>query len=646
MSPMVSDPSRELSDDDPSSEVPSIPPGLPADARYVRRTDTWQVGPVDDEGRAHGRHTVFRSDGSLASKLTYEHGELDGDFQRFHPNGEVAKAGRFTRGQLEGEVVAFASTDRRHEQLRSCCVPSGATTMVARYEHGRCLSEVFYDAQSRRLLEDGSLHPDWPDSVPADATFIRRTQRWELGRGDQAGRQGLWRWWWKDGTLAEIATFEDGRLHGTRERYDPQGALVTRLKFRHGVRHGDSYERVAAGTYVDTTIVARQGEFEEGLASGRWSFQDSAGQEITSVNWGHPQQAIAPETADTEDLRVPSTSVRLSERETERMLREVRQEKLEMPRLLARICNLVNWGVAPARVARELAGLLLVRPRVGLEFARHAVALAPDDSDALGTFALLCIEVGQVDEARRAVARLTEHSHASSDYLCQALRVTYPSFSFVPRVVSLDERAVVELPQTVAQDLGALRRAISKSAQRVDIIRQALLGSGLHAELLPPDTGALCTSQPERLECYEFVVEFADGSDTIVVKEDLEVEALSTADLMRLARAEWQMLCWLCFCAGLDEIAMPERLSPQPRFAQALATAFRRHYRAADQCQTSGLRSRVQKLASFQWEGMDVGALPATFARMALREHIEMRAALFFAGDPECRSPWQDDLRG
>jgi hypothetical protein len=308
--------------------------------------------------------------------------------------------------------------------------------------------------------------------------------------------------------------------------------------------------------------------------------------------------------------------------------------------------NLVSWGVAPARVARELAGLLLIQPTVGLELARHAVALAPDDWDALGTLALLCIEGGQVDEAQRAVARLTEHTYGSADYLTQALRVTYPSFLFVPARVSLDERAVPELPQTVAQDLQALRRAISKSAKRVDIVRQKLSRRGLNAEWLPPNTGALCASQPEALECYEFVVEFTDGSDTILVREELDVEAKSTADLMRLARAEWQMLCWLCFCAGLDEVALPERLHPQPHFAQALATAFGRHYRAADQCQTSGLRSRVQKLAGFQWEGLDVGALPATFARMALREYVEMRAALFFAGDPECRSPWQDDLRG
>ncbi len=629
--------------------APPVPPGVPEDAHYVPRSATWQHGEVDGEGRAHGKHHVYRGDGTLASELNYEHGQLDGAFRRFHPNGQVARLGRFTAGQLQGEVLAFASADPSPETLRSCCVPNGAAKMVAHYQDGRCRSEIFYDAQDRRLLDDGSLHPDHPGSVPARAQYSRHDGRWAVGSSDSKGRQGRWQWWWRDGTLAEIATFQNGKPHGTQERFDERGLSTSLMSYEAGVRQGPSRERIPPGTYADARIVVRQGRYERGFVAGEWTYLDDRGEVLARIDWGHPPLTIAPEEASlaTLDAVSDNSPIRLQAAIGEKLVTDIRKDNSPLPDKLARLWNLLHRGVRPARVIVELAGHLVVAPQMGLSFARRALELEPDNADALALVVLNCLEAGRVEEARPWLEQLTKMAPAAATHLEQSQRVLYPNFVYLPLTTPLDDRTAAELPQRVAQPLSSLRSVIAKSARRLAEIRDALVTRvGSTPDWLPPDTNALWQSHPEELLAYEFVIEGDGIADTVLVREAVDLGSQEVTEMMRSARVEWQMLCWLCFCAGLDEVALPETMRPQPLYPRALATAFTRHYRASDQLQTAGLRSRMQKVPNFDWEGMSISSLKSRFARMALAEMTEMRAALFFAGDPECRSPWQDDLRG
>jgi hypothetical protein len=167
---------------------------------------------------------------------------------------------------------------------------------------------------------------------------------------------------------------------------------------------------------------------------------------------------------------------------------------------------------------------------------------------------------------------------------------------------------------------------------------------------LPPDASWLVKGDVE-LETYSFEdVDDGEGEqvagDVIQVDETLALdEPVGLTSLLRRARVEWVGLGWLCWAAGLDGVAQPERLVARDEFAAVLASSLFRVVRISDSLQTRGLRSRTQGLPPTRWEGAEVDTLDSVFLGMAKDEAYEMRAVLFFLADENCRSPWQDDLR-
>jgi len=131
----------------------------------------------------------------------------------------------------------------------------------------------------------------------------------------------------------------------------------------------------------------------------------------------------------------------------------------------------------------------------------------------------------------------------------------------------------------------------------------------------------------------------------IEVDERLTVDEKSAVALLSRARIEWTALCWLCWGAGSSAIAQPTVVQAPERFNQALGQAVQRYWRCKDQIATHGLRSRSQGIPDFTWRTFPISALSGPLLQMAASEYLEQRAILFWLADPDCQSPWQDDLR-
>ena len=114
---------------------------------------------------------------------------------------------------------------------------------------------------------------------------------------------------------------------------------------------------------------------------------------------------------------------------------------------------------------------------------------------------------------------------------------------------------------------------------------------------------------------------------------------------MRLARSHWNALCWLCWSAGLDRVALPEALDPPADFARAAGMSIARYWRAQDAVVTGGLRSLTAGVPGFVWEELDIEGMPRHFAEMAQEQYLEMRSVFLFLMSPENVSPFQADLR-
>ena len=188
-------------------------------------------------------------------------------------------------------------------------------------------------------------------------------------------------------------------------------------------------------------------------------------------------------------------------------------------------------------------------------------------------------------------------------------------------------------------------------ATRLLRLREAALArlpEGSLPDWLPPALPQLLPAAPlelsRRTATIVDVTENGEESSEVTIDETLALEAASLQTLQVLARADWAALTWLCWVAGLDHVALPEVLTPRQNFAAAASQAIVRAGRIADVVATGGLRARMQGVPSFEWEGFDVDGLPSSYARVALREHVQVRAMFIWLCFPQNVSPFQSDL--
>lgn len=384
--------------------------------------------------------------------------------------------------------------------------------------------------------------------------------------------------------------------------------------------------------------------------------------------------AVAGRDAEALRAELREVTVALGATDTAQRLAEFRKYR-ERPRNgspVQREDELGAWiqglleGLSPSLVLGQLGVLLLEAPRAGLDFVEAALLLEPALPTLLKVRAQLWFELGQPEIALRDAEAWASTHPEQARWVAQVARLWFPRFEFWPARVTLDLEPNPELPDQVAQPLPRLHGAIQKSALRLGRIRQALVFAAADAHSLgtnagppppepswlPPDLSSLLTEPWPELERYEFVDSSAteDGNpspddDLVKVDEIVETDGLGVTALMRLARVEWTCLCWLCWGAGLERIALPDLMRPPAAFARALSKAFFQVFRVQDSRATRGLRSKARGLPAAHWEGLNVDALEPSFIDLAFLEAREMRAVLYWLGDAECRSLWQDDLR-
>ena len=169
-----------------------------------------------------------------------------------------------------------------------------------------------------------------------------------------------------------------------------------------------------------------------------------------------------------------------------------------------------------------------------------------------------------------------------------------------------------------------------------------------------PKMSALLPSGPVVLEKRNFEIvlddedELADGesgAESIALDETLELAGRDVASIMRLVRSDYNVLTWLCWSAGLDRVALPERLAPPANFNQAVGMAIERQWRAWDKLSTGGIMALTKGVRAFEWEGIDIDFISPALVELVAHEYTDLRALFFFLCDDRQESPWQDNLR-
>jgi antitoxin component YwqK of YwqJK toxin-antitoxin module len=681
------------------SETPERHPDIPVGAVWVEEMEKWQEGSANGTESKEGECRFFRPDGSLYMRCRFRGGLQEGPFVLYHPNGQLAREGNYRSGEVHGPVTAYASDAPTPELLRGCCVPEGAWQMRAEYDNGRLLSERFFDRQGRALLSDGSLRPEPPAGLPGDVDYDEYSHRWTLAPAG-GSETGMWCYFTETGRLEEEVEYVEGQR--TRARlFGREGGIREETGFdSEGKAHGAHLRRFVEGVespYLDARIAEERGAYEHGHPVGLWEFRGSDGALVRTVDrgraFGSEAELAGPVFTDEEERPAEGWAALAETRISEGRAREAicaaaraaarRGEPDDLVAFLARhtvalssapaatsardaiegsetgaatLLSALVGGGEPAALLRALAGVLKGAPRAAHAFADAAILLEPNRAMAYLTRALVRLELGDPRGALADAARVAVESAQTAEFVRDYTRLLFPEWGFWPARERL-EGTFEGIPDGPTQPLEAIRRNIQVYATRLAGLRVACrrwLGPGSTPAWLPPELPQLLPDGP--IELRRYVASITDeteaGPETVEVEivepldmKEIDLQETSLPAIMRMARAQWAALAWLCWVTGLDRVALPERVSPPAAFPLATGLAITRFFRVQDVMATSGLRSLSAGVPGFLWEDMDIDAMPKHFVQIAMDEYHELRALFLWLASPENLSPFQSDLR-
>ncbi|MFZ5439403.1 MAG: thiol reductase thioredoxin [Myxococcota bacterium] len=645
------------------SKAPKRPAGIPPKAWWDESDNEWVFGPLVD-GKKHGDFTFWRPDGTKCNECHMVMDVPHGPFKRFHENGEVSQDGAFERGQLHGTRRWFSTDSETTENTR----PAGVSEEVWRsemdYVHGRVVAVRHFNRAGERVLPTtGEPYPLRPANVDEGAEYVEPKDEWNRGDADGETQQklGRWRRWTRDGRLKEEVHYVADELHGgaTHHVLDPAGS-----------------------PFANAAIAMERGAYAEGRRVGTWELLDAKGAVLARVEYG--------DTSSLEVTRLPAYSndpthdyaalARRLEHEgkfVEALVSWARAGGISgdlsgFTALLARVARPVkedvavrlandverptNWlgfelieGAHPAILLNKI-GIALdqgFQSRAALDFTNAAILLDPERTEFLFTRALILMSLGLREQAERDANDLAAEAPDRAEFLLSYLRGLFPSWRFGPEDET-PETTYEDVPEAPSRSLEEIQALVRKYATRLSLIREAMLQRLSEANpAVPPDVSALLPDGPVELEAGDFELEDDEGeTQSIEFDEQPELTGADLPTLLRLARADWSSLCWLCWSAGLGQVAMPEALAPPAEFGKAAGMAQQRLWRTRDQRVFRGRNAQAHGVASFEWEGTDVAELPPPVAGIAEQQYAEMQALFLWLCDEKLKTPWQDNLRG
>jgi hypothetical protein len=672
----------------PEAAAPLRPTAVPETAVWNAEVNKWEVVRRDAHGARDGECLLYRDDGTLYSRALFAAGVQEGPFFVYHRDGSVAREGTFVGGRADGTITAYASTDPTGERIRVCCVPPGAARLCERYAAGEFLFEVFYDREGRALLSDGRLCPPRPASLPELAQF-------EESRGGWALRSGaLDRIWDESGTLLEEIVNPRSPVRTVR-RFDRDGRVLQETAFTTDDRpQGAAYRRFSEADpspYADAAIAQKRGAYEAGQAVGQWSFLDSDGAVVRTVERGvafaDGDEARSPAFADScDDWLARAQALATDGRVREALVAAARaavaaRDRAPFDRLraahvvalapareaqwgesiaqsttstVASILDALISGADAAAALRALASVLPGSGPAALEMTEASLLLAPERRMTHLTRALLRLQRGDRAGALADADVIAGESAEAAESLRSYAAVAFRAFDEWPGgQVFAPDPELDGVTFEVAHDLDEIQRVAGVYATRLRRVRDAIgaLTGGMQAGWLPPDVAHLLPAGPvdllhETVEC-EPDPAAAPGAEpeTVEIDEELTTDGAGVPSLLAVAHADWAALSWLCWSVGLDRVALPDAVAAPADCALAMKQIVHRTWRMKDRLSTGSLLSRSRGVPGFDWQGVDIDALPRPLAEAAAAEYIAVRSMFLWLASPGTMSPFQDDLR-
>jgi hypothetical protein len=669
----------------PEAETPRRPAAVPEAGVWNAEAGKWEVSHRDGNGAREGECLLYRGDGTLYSRCRFVAGLQEGPFFVYHRDGNVAREGKYIAGRFDGTVTGYASDDPEGEKLRVCCVPPGAARLSERYRAGEFLLEVFYDRQGRAILSDGRLCPARPDGLPELAQFDESRGGWA-----QRSRE-LDRFWNEGGTLTEEVAHAGEGARVVRQ-FDVSGQLLMENGLSSEDRlEGPFFRRFPdsePSPYADQRIRQERGAYQDGQPTGSWQFLDRDGNVVRAVDrgvalrdgglasspavtaaggdWSARAQALVAEgrlreafVAAARDAVAAGDLAPLQRFRAAHVVPLAAEREAQWGEALAQstdatatlVLDALLCGADAAAAFRALASVLPGTERAASDLVEASLLLAPERRLTHMTRALLRFQRGDRAGALADADIVDGESTEAAESLRTYAAMMFRGFDDWPGQESFARAPELEgVSLEITHDVDTIRHAAGVYATRIERVRAAIraLGTDGAPDWFPPDVSQLLPSGavPLRRETIECEPEEAGAApETIDIDEEPVTEGAGVPALLASAHADWVALSWLCWAVGLDRVALPDAVTPRSELPVAMQMIVRRTWRIKDRLASGSLISRSQGVPGFEWQGVDIDALPRHLAELAAAEYIAVRSVLLWLASPDALSPFQDDIR-
>lgn len=394
--------------------APARPAGVPQDALYSPKTETWMLGEWDADGRRDGVMRVYDTDGALVATETYAANVAAGLTTTFHPDGSPWTTTTFAHGRVNGIAEQFHPNGQRARRTRLCNdtyagaledwdadgVSLGSTTWPAPLERAPVQLPDHDEADDRvRALIDCD-HPNrllalialgWGGSADRDRHAARRARRYVRSLPALAA------------ALASVGLDTGPRLHTARRARQ----LIEALRSVPGIS-ADALAFVLALHSWPARALNVQDSGGWGLRAVRRAVTDdlcrltfqgldhwpptlSCLPTLRAIDLSHNQLTLLPDSVHAQfNLRV----LRLTENRLERL-----------PAMLGRLRCLTELSVGHNRLTDvdAITRLLMLRR---LDLGRNRLTTLPDDVGRLGQLRDLWLNDNPLRTLPRSFANL------------------------------------------------------------------------------------------------------------------------------------------------------------------------------------------------------------------------------------------------
>lgn len=202
-------------------------------------------------GQRVGTHRNNHPNGKPQDEFTMMEGSANGPFKKFHSNGQVYEEGTMKNDKAVGErrnydawgtLVLLDRLDDvgRNQGVREDYNDSGTPHIEFDYNKDLLIRYRYFD-RSGKLLGEGTrtrgkfafkgFHAD--GEMRVEGTYL-----------DEGAKDGVWKYYFRDGTLESEESHDKGKMVGVAKEYDAAGALEV-SKERYD-RNGNEYSAIVS----------------------------------------------------------------------------------------------------------------------------------------------------------------------------------------------------------------------------------------------------------------------------------------------------------------------------------------------------------------------------------------------------------------